>query len=228
MNPAKELLKTFEEWQSVSGTADQQIELIKPEPRAKAVRAVKLTMEIEEMLNVLENRNLNVEVYRFSLAHWQLAIFHYPKSWINNAFSSEDMNMLQALSALFDGLLMQYGSNVQNIEAMKPQLSQQLSELQEAFKSNTDLDESFVISVLWLIEHIQNAMNTEEGIDYSDFIESVRLLRVYVEAAAERSESEEDKAKFRTFVKNFFSHPLTNTFFSIAGTTYAGQLVSGS
>ncbi|MEX3610041.1 hypothetical protein VVR12_03195 [Rothia sp. LK2588] len=213
MNPAAELQRIFQEWTRRGGSAYSQISMNNDGPRLEAIRAVKLTIELSELVNILESKSgLDFSFYHEPIANWQRAIFHYGKDWGNTQFSAKNTDMLRALSTQLDAYIPGFRTNFEALESRKPDLLSQLDALLQYFEEEReDLDNDFVSHATWLIEHIKNALESDDELNIADFNESVRLLKIYVQAAAESSNSDSGKEKFRQFLRDFFHHPVTNT-----------------
>lgn len=95
-----------------------------------------------------------------------------------------------------------------DIEEHAESLDSQVASLIQSFLDDDSLDPTFRNHAVMLCKHIQENIRNIEDAGYFDFSESVRLLGVYVSAAAERSTNGTFKEAFRKFNEEFLKHPL--------------------
>lgn len=180
------------------------------------MRALKLTFEIHELLDLLNKSGHEIEVYREPLAKWQQSILHYRRSWQVDSLLFADMIILQTLSVFLNVVVPSTNASQELIKSNEGRLLASLDDLESLFQSDSSLDAVFTAHAIWLIHHLRVGVTTEDPILFAQFMESVHFLKVYVAAAAENSTTSKDK--FRAWAQDFFSHPFTNTVITLGGT----------
>lgn len=216
MNPAEELSWIFQQWNDRNGPANDQIDLRTANGHKKAMRALRLTFEIHDLLGLLQRSGMNMEVYHKPLEQWQKAILHYPRNWTTSALSIPNQDMLQGLALLLDTAVPNMRISKDALRENSDELVKRLDELKVIFGQDDSLGQVFRSHAIWLVDRLCSAITAEDPILYAEFIEGIRLLKVYVSAAAEDSNSFKDK--YREWIGDFFRHPFANTVLTLGGT----------
>lgn len=196
LNPGDELNQIITGWVNNNQAAVAKRDLDKATAREKHFRAIRCLEDIGAML---ESADKTAQPYRDAFPDWVKTVFHFAGDWRDNK-SSMPATSLALLSVLPPYLASLMGSQPLNVEAiMKNQ--KPINQLVEAFKATVDndstLDLEFKRHVARLADHILTLLDDLQHGGGFRLSEAFAMLRLYTDAAAERSTDTEKTSWYR-------------------------------
>ncbi|WP_421083127.1 hypothetical protein [Rothia nasimurium] len=205
MNPARTLYKLFRRW-NIKRNLNWLFESGNIEIGTEELnQAARCFQEIEYYFALMENQGRNVNKYREKVPGYFKA---FAASTTGQPIMPRDFETLEYLADVFDSLTGDALAVQKHLDQHKDDLRDQLANLIQNFLDDETLDQTLKNHAVMLCKHIQENIDNAEAAGYFDFTESVRLLRIYVDAAAERSTDGTFKQAFRKFNEEFLKHPL--------------------
>lgn len=208
MNPARTLDELFRKWRG-----DNSFDALRyPRDRESVSRGIKelnqaarCLQELEYYFSLMESQGRDVKRYRNKIPGYFSALISMANG---NGLDQRYTDTLPFLADVIDSLTGDALALQTHLEKESDSLSEQLSDLIQAFLDDETLDQTLKNHAVMLCKHIKENIENAEAAGYFDFTESVRLLRIYVDAAAERSSDSKFKEAFRKFNEEFLKHPL--------------------
>ncbi|MEX3632155.1 hypothetical protein [Rothia sp. LK2492] len=209
MNPARTLDNLYTKWSNGEKLGNRIVtgrQEIRKEALAELHTAVRSLVELDHYFDLMEHQGRDVKKYRLKMSNYIKAVFDSCNNLSQiDAFAR---NLMPFLADVIDSLTGQALKIRVDIEEHAESLDSQVASLIQSFLDDDSLDPTFRNHAVMLCKHIQENIRNIEDAGYFDFSESVRLLGVYVSAAAERSTNGTFKEAFRKFNEEFLKHPL--------------------
>lgn len=209
MNPARTLDNLYTKWSNGEKLGNRIVtgrQEIRKEALAELHTAVRSLVELDYYFDLMEHQGRDVKKYRLKMSNYIKAVFDSCNNLSQiDAFAR---NLMPFLADVIDSLTGQALKIRVDIEEHAESLDSQVASLIQSFLDDDSLDPTFRNHAVMLCKHIQENIRNIEDAGYFDFSESVRLLGVYVSAAAERSTNGTFKEAFRKFNEEFLKHPL--------------------
>lgn len=223
MNPARTLHKLFIAWNeenslNVLFSSENQAEVT--QGVRELHQAARSFQELDYYLSLMEEQGRDVSLYRSKIPNYFDALTDSARGFSINSESVETLVYLADVIDSFAGeprILQKY------LEEEAESLSEQLSDLIQNFLDDETLDETLKNHAVMLCEHIKENLNNAESAGYFDFAKSVSSLKIYVDAAAERSRLDKFKQAFRKFNEEFLKHPLAPYVITATGAYFGVQ-----
>lgn len=208
MNPARTLDKLFQKWAKgprLGGLFQSKQQEFIAEGIRELHQAARCFQEIEYYFNLMESQGRDVSKYRSKIPNYY-RVFADSVSGLSVILDEADT--LPYLADVIDSLTGDALAIQAHLDEHKEDLRDQLANLIQSFLDDGTLDQTLKNHAVMLCKHIQENIDNAEAAGYFDFTESIRLLRIYVDAAAERSTDNKFKEAFRKFNEEFLKHPL--------------------
>lgn len=223
MNPARTLHKLFIAWNE-ENSLDVLFSSDNREHNAQGIRelhqATRSFQEIDYYLSLMEAQGKDTSHYRSEIPNYFKALANSARGF---SINSKSVGTLVYLADVIDSLAGEPRILQKYLEEEAESLSEQLSSLIQNFLDDETLDETLRRHAVVLCKHIKENIDNAESAGYFDFAESVSLLKIYVDAAAERSKDNKFKQAFRKFNEEFLKHPLAPYVITYFGVKELGQ-----
>lgn len=208
MNPARTLYKLLRRWHT-KRNLNWLFESGEPDYIEHGTKelhqAARCFQELEYYFTLMENQGRDITRYREKVPGYFKA---FAASTTGNLIRLNDYETLEFLADVIDSLTGDALAIKAHLDEHKEDLRDQLADLIQNFLDDETLDQTLKNHAVMLCKHIQENIDNAEAAGYFDFTESVRILRIYVDAAAERSTDSTFKQAFRKFNEEFLKHPL--------------------
>lgn len=211
MNPARTLDKLYIKWSNGDRLGHRfrsQSGELQKEALSELHTAVRALAELDQYFDLMESQGRDVTRYRDKMPHYISAVFDSYEHVKN--IDSVAQELMPFVADVLDSLTGQALQIQVAIKEHSDSLDKQVASLIQSFLDDDSLDPTFRNHAVMLCKHIQENIRNIEDAGYFDFSDSIRLLGVYVSAAAERSTNGTFKEAFRKFNEEFLKHPLAS------------------
>lgn len=219
-NPARRLLELFDEWEARDGFAEVQRPLASEDGWGETAEAFECLRDITATLGFMEAQGFNSSLYRENLPSWRGSVMHYGRAWHQSKVSLEGRDGLRALSDVMD-----VGSVRPVKERLPADFRGLLDEIVDEVRGDETLDPFLQGHVLKLVSHIRALLDEDRAGLGFDLAEALGQLRIYLDAAAERSKTSSKSARFREWSSKLATEVFSGVL-TTAATLGVGQLLS--
>lgn len=218
-NPARRLLELFDEWQARNGGAQAQRRITTDAGWAETAEAFECLRDIAVSLDFMENQGHDVSVFRENLPKWRGSVLHNGWSWSQTRTTLDGEDNLRGLS---------FAMGIGGVRAVKERLPADfrglLDEIVDEVRGDESLDPFLRGHVLKLVSHIRALLDEDRAGLGFDLAEALGQLRIYLDAAAERSKTSSKSARFREWSSKLATEVLSGVLTTTA-TLGVGQLL---
>lgn len=222
MNPARQLLEILTPWGAhpfpAANSAFRNKESLDKYVNDLYI-AARCLKEISTLLDIAEEQGKDVNAYREGVKKWCQFFIEVQMS----STSFKDGAMLAMTADVIDTWFAQLPATTKAIESQKENLEEQLKDLIQHLLDDSSLDTTLKNHAIAMSKELLRDIQNVDKQGFYDFGESVARLKIYVSAAAERSNDNTFKEFFRKFNEEFLKHPLAGNFFSLGVGFFGGQ-----
>lgn len=170
-NPAELLLNLFRAWDDSSGNPVKAVR--RDDSLREHRRAVGYLESIDKALELLENNNKRVSIYRNQFPTWVAMVFNYPRSWTqqnSTVMNTTSIDHLETLVDYVDGVCPKL--HVDKI----PVLLLYLDAVDKALEEDDSLPLAARQQVIIAVRHIRSYVEDIDAIDAFAFQRSISEL----------------------------------------------------
>lgn len=222
MNAARNLLEIFTRW-SAEGFHSKSFSTQDPKGAVnylqEAHQAVSSLKELSLIFDIAEQHDVDVSAYREGLANW--CRYFIEQHQVGRPFTERPF--LTVTADVVDSWMGVTPIAKKTVEAQKESLTDQLTELIQHLLDDESLDLTLKNHAVAMSKELLRDIENVEKQGFYDFGESVERLKIYVSAAAERSNDDSFKAYFRKFNDEFLKHPQVSHLISLGVGYFGGQ-----